>query len=364
MNKLSVQELVVQFKTLINQGARAYPSGESVFIVVRVDGPEGPVYVKRKRRSDHTPWKNIAEVSISTSMLWRVVNALQTGVPVQIDRVVGASYNSRSVLEAMIACCSNFFMCRPARINFIGSQTMVAENSHKYLIWKPDESHPIGKITWMEVAGFITEVPSKDIFFDAQNTPGANDTDEKRQMSDEVRRIHSQMQVLLSQTADWMSMRSWVAVEDHGIVTGGKNILSYPYMVKDLADERVISNYPEAIDVAKHIDCIWFNGGMPFVFEVEHTTGVTSGLTRMQRLHERAAHSATDYVVVAPDDDRGKVLEKADSDQYDGLSLWYMPYSALIELNEFSKKHCYRCGHRGRGEFTKMFMEQVHENNG
>ena len=359
MNKLTVQELVVQFRALINIGPRAYFSGKSVFVVTRIEGPEGPVYIKRKSLRNEKSLDECPEEPISTSMLWRAVNALQTGIPVQLDRIFGASYNTRSALESMIACCSGFFMCHPARLTFIGESHKISEKNHKYLIWKPEMHHQIGKIVEIEVPGFISEVPSKEVYCDAVNIPNGEETAERRSMSEEIRRVHSQMQVLLSQTAHWMNLRSWVAVEDHGIVTGGQNILTYPYMVKDLAQEKVISNYPEAISVAKHIDCIWFNGGMPFVFEVEHTTGVTSGLTRMQRLHEKAVHTATDYVVVAPDADRSKVLTKADSEQYDGLSLWYMSYSALVELNEFSKKHCYRCGHRGRGEFTKMFMEQI-----
>lgn len=361
MSNLSVQELIGQFKYLINIGAILYPAGKSVFMIVRVDSPEGPVTVKRKRCSDSTPWNAVPEVSISSQMLWRVVNALRTGLPIQIDRVVGASYNSRSVLEAMIACCSNFFMCRPKRMTLVGTQTTISENSHKYLIWRANETHEIGNIQWIDLDGYITEVPSKELYFDAQNLDPIPATSDKSQLDPTIRRLHSQMQVLLSHAANWMNMRSWVAVEDHGIITGGKNLLSYPFMVKELEQERVISNYPEAIKVAKHIDCIWFNGGMPFVFEVEHTTGVTSGLTRMQRLHEKASHSATDYVIVAPDEDREKVLQKADAAQYDDLSLWYLSYSSLIELSEFSKKHAYRCGIKGKGNFTKMFMEQIHE---
>ncbi|MBQ4614815.1 MAG: DNA cytosine methyltransferase [Akkermansia sp.] len=119
-----------------------------------------------------------------------------------------------------------------------------------------------------------------------------------------------------------------------------------------------IKGSPDAIDVAKHIDCIWFNGGMPFVFEVEHSTGVTSGLCRMNKLRERS-HIDTDYVIVAPDADRQMVLQKANSTQFEDMRLWYMPYSHLIEMSDFAAKHPYRGNSRARGSFAKMFMEEI-----
>lgn len=280
------------------------------------------------------------------------------GYPTNIDRVLGASYNTRSTLEAIVAHLPQFFICRPSRITEIGSQEIIFEKGHKYLIWNPNKTHKLGCIEEdLSVRGFINESASSDIYFDAQYT----ETESQRKdriLDPSIQRMHSQMQVLLSQTAHWMNLRSWIAIEDHGIITGGKNILAYPYIIKDLATENGIKGSPEAIDVAKHIDCIWFNGGMPFVFEVEHSTGVTSGLCRMNKLRERS-HMDTDYVIVAPDADRQMVFQKANSTQFEDMRLWYLPYSHLIEMSDFAAKHTYRGNSRARGSFAKMLMEEI-----
>lgn len=358
MNQLSVHEIVAQASCFVGNHALVYPSQKGVFIVTRVVSPEGPIYIKRRGIRASTPWKEVKEVSISSTMIWRYVNALKSGAPTNIDRVLGASYNTRSALEAIVAHLPNFFICYPSRITEIGSQEIIFEKGHKYIIWDPEKSHAFGvQAIDTSVNGFINESAISDIYFDAQNVEG--DTQAKDKILDpSIRRMHSQMQVLLSQTANWMNLRSWIAVEDHGIITGGKNILAYPYIVKDLSNEISIKSSPDAIDVAKHIDCIWFNGGMPFVFEVEHSTGVTSGLCRMNKLRERS-HMDTDYVIVAPDADRQMVLQKANSSQFEDMRLWYMPYSNLIEMSDFATKHKYRGNSRARGSFAKMFMEEI-----
>ena len=67
---------------------------------------------------------------------------------------------------------------------------------------------------------------------------------------------------------------------------------------------------------AKFIDCIWFQNlrFMPDVMEVEHITGVTSGLTRMKGLYDIIPSINTRYVIVAPDD-RDKVIDEANRKQ-------------------------------------------------
>ena len=356
--ELSIRELILQIDHLAGKTI-LYPSKKSSLQIVRVDKPEGGIVIKRRNITSKTPWNMIKEENISSNMIWRYVNALNTRIPVNIDRVLGASYNTRAALEAIIASCPHFFMCRPKRITSIASKDIVYDNSHKYLIWQPNKiGHAIGEFCWADdINGFVTEIPSTDVYFDAQ-TVDVDEIKHNNPMLPEVKRIHSQMQVLLSETARWMELRSWVSIEDHGIQTRGKKLILNPYMVQDLSTEKVINNYPEAIRVARHIDCIWFNGGMPFVFEVEHTTGVTSGLSRMQKLRLAASHTKTDYVVVAPDEDRQLVLQKSEGDQFSDLDLWYMPYSNLTEMYAFTQKHNFRC-HRQRTDFAKMFMEPI-----
>lgn len=352
---LTVSSLIFQIANLPKHSI-TYASGKGECIVENVQLPEGPIGFKR--RNDATPWANCKTEYISQAMLWRVVNALNTRIPIQIDRVLGASYNCRTVLETLIAACSDFYICRPNRYTVIAGQTEI-QKGHKHLIWKLGCPHVTGFVGQMNVDGYITEVPSVDVYCDA--IPVENTTNEIKtnEIDPEIKRIHSQMQVALCESARWLHMRPWVSIEDHGIRYQGKNILEFPDIVKDLHEEKVINNYPQAINVAKHIDCLWFNGGMPFAFEVEHSTGVTSGLTRMNSLRNQLEFCRTNYVVVAADDARKDVLKKAADLQFKDMDLWYMPYSAVSELHGFINRHD---NYGLPKDFMKSFMEKLNSN--
>ena len=55
---------------------------------------------------------------------------------------------------------------------------------------------------------------------------------------------------------------------------------------------------------------------MPAVMEVEHSTGVTSGLSRMKNFKDKFPPFPTRYVIVAPDEDRDKVVKEANKPQF------------------------------------------------
>ena len=356
---LSVAELVAQIRQLVEKCAVIYPTGKGKVIVDSIGGPEGPIYIKRQSTNSAKSWNLIKAESISSQMLQRYVNAVNTKLPVNIDRVLGASYNTRSALEALVAACPNFFICRPQRITAISSSKVTIEPGHKHLIWKPGEQpHALGQVVEVAFNGYVTETPSRDMFFDAIPSEISDSAPKAVPLDEGVRRLHSQMQVYLCKVGHNLGLRSWVAIQDHGIQTKSGPLIGFDYVVKDLKTERAINNYPTAIKVARDIDCIWFNGGMPFAFEVEHTTGVTSGLDRMNTLNQRSPNR-TDYVIVAPDDDRSMVIEKSNSNRYRGMGLWYLSYSSLMEMNDFTSRHPYLCGDQERTNFIKMFMEKI-----
>lgn len=95
---------------------------------------------------------------------------------------------------------------------------------------------------------------------------------------------------------------------------------------------------------------------MPAVMEVEHTTGITSGLTRMMGLYETVPAFQTRYVIVAPDADRDKVVDEINRPQFKQLNARYFPYSSVEELY-------YLCVHRRitgvTQDFLDSFMEEV-----
>lgn len=129
-------------------------------------------------------------------------------------------------------------------------------------------------------------------------------------------------------------------------------------IIPALGNENIIAAFPEAEHSARFIDCIWFQNHrfMPAVMEVEHTTGVTSGLTRMKGLQDAMPAFNTRYVIVAPDDDRDKVVEEANRTQFRCLDARYFAYSAVEELY-------YICTHRHlhgvNQEFLDCYMEKV-----
>ena len=76
-------------------------------------------------------------------MIWRVANAISEKVPLNIDRVVAGSYNTRSVLEALLAYTPQFYFCYPGRIEATASSSKV-KAGHKHLMWMPDDPHEEG----------------------------------------------------------------------------------------------------------------------------------------------------------------------------------------------------------------------------
>ena len=88
------------------------------------------------------------------------------------------------------------------------------------------------------------------------------------------------------------------------------------------------------------IDCIWFRNHrlMPAVMEIEHTTGITSGLTRMLKFKDELPEYPTRYVIVAADEDRDKVLREGNLPQFRPLKTRYFPYSAVEELYSLCEK--------------------------
>lgn len=149
-----------------------------------------------------------------------------------------------------------------------------------------------------------------------------------------------------------------LAQNDKGIIYKDKPLLEQEGIIPVLGNENIISAFPEAEYSARFIDCIWFQNHrfMPAVMEVEHTTGVTSGLTRMKGLQDAMPAFNTRYVIVAPDDDRDKVIEEANRPQFRCLDARYFSYSAVEELY-------YICTHRHlhgvSQEFLDCYMEKV-----
>lgn len=321
--------------------------------VVSATKPEGPISIKR-----YIPAKESAaaakETSISVQMIWRIANAFQANIPINFDRVLGASYNTRSALEALMAHTPEFYWCTPGRIELANS-TQEIKAGHKHLVWLPDAPHKNGVLEKFKTDLVISEIPSANAIYEALQIPsviaqGITDIN--------VQRRHLQIQIALVAIGHQLGFRTWVARNDQGITYGDRKVGELDGIVVSLEHENLLKAWGDAVKAATHIDCIWFRNGkfMPAVMEVEHSTGVVTGLARMKRLKDQLPPFQTRWVIVAPDEDRSKVLKEANEPQFHDLKIMFFPYSAVDELYALCQKR--RLTNKAvNEEFLDCFME-------
>jgi type II restriction enzyme len=323
---------------------------------------EGPITIKRYDPAKGGTSANARAESISTNMIWRVANSLIPNQPVNFDRVLAGSYNTRSVLEALLVHTPQFYVCYPGRIeNIRGSSKIKA--GHKHVIWCPNEPHENGVIGLKETEIVISEIPI-EAFYESLTVPDdlltGKDDPLGETLDIDVKRRHAQIQIALIMIGRQLGFRTWVAQNDKGIIYNNQRIGEMESVVTSLQDERLIASFDGAVRAARLIDCVWFKNGklMPAVMEVEHTTGITSGLTRMKGLQDALPPFPTRYVIVAPDEDREKVIKEANRQQFKSLNARYFPYSAVEELYAL----CQRRKIRGvTEEFLDCYIESVSE---
>ncbi len=332
------------------------PKTKGLIRIENVILPAGPIQIRRWNPiKGETPDRAKVE-SISSEMIWRVANAINEGDPINLDRILGGSYNTRSVLEALIALTPNFYSCYPGRIKDIDGHSSI-EHGHKHLIWLPNEPHKQGVFVEKQVPNMaISEIPMQSVTYDNLILPESMTVG--GEMDIEVIRRHTQIQIALYLIGLQLGYRTWIAQNDKGIIFREKPLIEQPGIIPSLNNENMITAFPDAEPSARFIDCIWFKNGryMPAVMEVEHTTGVTSGLTRMKGLQDAAPSLMTRYVIVAPDDDREKVVEEANRPQFLSLDTRYFSYSSVEELY-------YMCTHRNLHgvdlDFLDCYMEKI-----
>lgn len=356
MQKLTASNLVSFINHLPKNTDYNYinPKNKGLIRIVRAKLPEGPVIIKRWNPFKGEGPEDAAEVSISSEMIWRVANAIGEGRPVNIDRLLGASYNTRAVLETLLANTPQFYYCYPGRIKDVAGQTSI-EHGHKHIIWLPSEPHVNGILMQKDTDIVISEIPSSEAIYDNLLLPDGFDL---KGMDIEVARRHTQIQIALYKIGLQLGYRTWIAQNDRGIKYQDKPLLEQEGVVRTLQAENIVAPHEGAVEAGLFIDCIWFKNGrlMPAVMEVEHTTGITSGLTRMLNFYNRIPPIKTRYVIVAPDEDRDKVISEANKPIFKELETRYFPYSAVEELYAI----CQRRKLRGiTEEFLDCYMEPI-----
>ena len=323
-------------------------------VINRVQQPEGPVEIRRYDPSKGQRLVDQKIESISSQMLWRLANAIVPGRPINVDRVFGGSYNTRSVLEALLAHTSQIYSCRPGRVEQLNTSKRVRPG-HKHLIYLPDEPHDNASLGFKDVSMQISEM-TVDVVYEGGVELEAKPPEDG--MDIEQQRRHAQIQIALVLIGQHLGFRTWVAANDRSVEYAGKRIAEMDSVIDELRDEQVLNAYPDAAQAARLIDCIWFRNGrlMPAVMEVEHSTGVTSGLDRMRGFYDLGPPLRDiRWTIVAPDELRGKVLDQANLDRFRPMDVRFFPYSAVEELYSL----CQRRKPKGiTDEFLDSFMER------
>lgn len=202
----------------------------------------------------------------------------------------------------------------------------------------------------------VSEIPFQSVVYDDLIVPVSMSNG--MEVDIEIIRRHTQIQVALYLIGLQLGYRTWIAQNDKGIIYKEKPLVEQPGVIPMLSSENIISAFPGAEPSARFIDCIWFQNHrfMPAVMEVEHTTGITSGLTRMKGLQDAMPSFNTRYVIVAPDSNREKVVAEANREQFRSLEARFFSYSAVEELYYMCAK---RRLHGVNQEFLDCYMERV-----
>ena len=157
--------------------------------------PAGPIQIRRWNPNKGESYEKAKIESISSEMIWRIANAINQGEPINFDRILGGSYNTRSVLETLMALTPEFYYCYPGRIKDIDGHSEI-EHGHKHLIWLPEEPHKQGILCEKKVPNMaISEIPLKTVTYDNLVLPDTMSL--VCDMGFEYARRHTQIQIAL-----------------------------------------------------------------------------------------------------------------------------------------------------------------------
>jgi hypothetical protein len=347
---LTAANLLNEITNLGTSREYTYISGNNVVKLARIIYPEGPVVFMRRNNQGQLVSERITPRMLTKMAL---VCSAKPNYPIHVDRLFSAGGNTRSALEALLAHTPHFFVCNPARVDVYTGEI---KHDLKHIMWCPDDSHPLGEIAVKDYSGVITELEASLDFGEIRIPPSSLGD---KFASIDAKRIHVQMQVALIEIGKALNLKTWIARNDHSVLVGNRRLIDLPGTVKSL-DEIGLFFDPEIREAAALIDCIWFtqNGrDVPAIIEIEHSTGVTSGMTRMLKFREAFPAIHPIYTVVAPDELRAKVIGEISQDVFEPLHARYMPYTNVRELYGLLQRYALTgiVNHR----FVEAFMERI-----
>jgi type II restriction enzyme len=355
MTKLKTADLVSEIAQLGTSKVYDYYKGNTKIRLTTITKPEGPI--KFMRWDSQKSEASASSGAISTNQLATAASVFsgRPNYPIHFDRLFSGSGNSRAAFETLLAHTPHFFICYPERANPYTGNT---EKRLKHIMWCPDREHQLGVIGEEECDQVISEVELGIEFGDIRvtNTMLGDEFD-----TIEAKKVHTQMQVAMVEIGNALNFRTWIARNDRSIAIGSTQLGKLEGVIQSL-DEIPILYSAEIRQAASLIDCIWFSDDfkyMPAVIEVEHSTGVTSGLTRMLKFMNTIPSITTKFTIVAPNELRNKVVSEANNPAFRILRARFMPYSTVRELYGLIKR--YSLANVVERNFIEPFMENIAE---
>lgn len=330
---VSAELLVSLIKSLNKQYPYSYinDSTQTVVAIDSIDSPAGPITIRRWNPGKEETYEQAKPQSISKQMLTRVANAIEKGMPVNMDRLLGASYNTRSALEALLCHTPPFYYCYPGRIDFSTGKAKI-KDGHKHIVYLPNTPHAAGELEETKLENMaINEVPAKNVVYNALELPS---TIPAGKISTTEERIHLQMQMAIYEIGNALGVNTYIAQNDQGCKYKGKLLSEQEGIITNLKEVPIIGPIDGAVKAGKMIDAIWITSrSIPAVFEVENSTGVTPGLTRMLNFHDcLPLYQDMRYIIVAPENTRSKVINEVNKPEFASLQAYFMPYDSVSEL--------------------------------
>ncbi len=354
-NKLTTSDLVNSIAQLGIQKAYDYYKGKTRIRVTEITKPEGPIrFVRWDSKASPTNAKT-GGISVNQLATASYVFSRKPNYPIHFDRLFSAGGNSRAALETLLAHTPHFFICYPQRTN---SYTGETEKRLKHIMWCPSNEHPLGEIGEAQFDQVISEVELGVEFGEIQITPTMLGEEFD---TIEAKKTHTQMQVALVEIGNALNFHTWIARNDRSITVGNTQLGLLKGVIPSLEDASILPTR-ESKQAASLVDCIWFSKDyryVPAVIEIEHSTGVTSGVTRMLKLMDTIPSIATKYTIVAPDRLRNKVVSESNNAVFRPLHIRFMPYSTIRELYGLIKR--YSLSNVVERNFIEPFMESVVE---
>lgn len=293
------------------------PHNTSRITFLSVTLPHGPIYYIRRKKGQHT--RSCRPEAISVAMLQRIASQIAPHEAFTMEAVLKGSGNSRSVVEAILAQLPQFFVCYPAKI-----LNGTFENV-KHLYLNPDKPHRMKEVTEaLEIKGVMKKVPMASPHLVVPDHSAPNFT---------KLRLHQQIQVKIFEIGAAMRWHVWIAENDRNIKLGRKHLHQHSAAVQYLAQMPFLQGFPEAQAAAKHLDIALFGPGglVPAIIEIEQSTGITSGLNRMEKFRRcmpGVFGAKTSFIICAEDDKKDEVMRKAaKAPQFLDLAPRFLPYS-------------------------------------